>query len=210
MIPRRSRGSLVALISTCLSVAVACGGSGELTRPEALRLLQEAPPGLLADAVWQEAIWDFQSTGNLSCEMQRRLGFGQGLAKAGFVELIMSPYGAYDQYRPGGVMYQYEILNSDYITHVAPEARAISFLMGKAVIGEVTGIVQEATTAVAEATVAFEPTPIATVLLDSESEFTRTGQAENCSALYDLPVLETRAFRFVRYDDGWRLEGRAD
>jgi len=90
------------------------------------------------------------------------LDFSEHLASSGIITRNVVAYPRYDEYRPGGTIYSFQLSNSTFAKSQSRGAGSdsISFVMGKARLVQITGIKQAGTGAVAEALITFDPTPI--------------------------------------------------
>ena len=205
--------TLIALTALSI-VTTSCGPPKELTRDKALELLKTAPPDLLSDAVWDGALYERNVSSNFEpdCQFRKMLDFSEHLASSGIITRNVVTYPRYDEYRPGGTIYSFQVANSTFAKSQGRGAGSdsISFVMGKARLAEITGVKQEGTVAVAEALIVFDPTPIFEALSNTEVRFARGGPDQQCKEIYSLPDSQTKSFRFERYDDGWRLKGEAE
>lgn len=216
MIDRRYLRRL-AIPIVCAS-AWGCGSSKELSRDKALELLRAAEPALLRDVTTDNlgyATLRISKGDRVSCETAKRLAFSEQLASAGIVSHAKADYPekyigtGIQPLRPGGTQYEFRPIDSTLASPPPYENIWGSWLiltMAKPQISEVTGIRQEGTSAVGEALVTYEPTPVFDALVKTETLFAQSGQADRqCKELYSLPDPRTESFRFERYDDGWRL-----
>lgn len=197
----------IAAIGSLLFLCVGCGPPTELTREKALELLQTAGPELLPDAQWSDALYDFNvQAGKLNCLTHKRIVFSEHLETAGIITRTVRDYPQLNEFRPGGTSYKFQIAESTYA--IARPYSAINFVMGKPQLVEITGIRQEGSSAIAEARVDFVSTPIYQALLATEAQLAQEDSGQGCGRLYSLPDSEGLAFRFERYDDGWRMLGK--
>jgi hypothetical protein len=210
----QSVAAMLIVLAPLSLVTTSCGPPKELTRDKALELLKAAPPGLLSDAVWDGALYEQNVSSNFKpdCKFSKMLDFSEHLASSGIITRNVVAYPRYDEYRPGGTIYSFQLANSTFAKSQSRGAGSdsISFVMGKARLVQITGIKQEGTGAVAEALITFDPTPIFEALSNTEVRFARNGPDQQCKELYSLPDSQSKSFRFERYDDGWRLKGEAE
>ncbi len=208
--------TLLVAATICAS-ALACGPSKELSRDKALELLKAAEPTLLSDTTSDNlayATLRLEKGTTVPCETSKRLAFTEHLVSVGILSRSEENYP--EQYigtgaqpvRPAGTQYRFQPRDSTLASLPHFENIWQSWLvltMAKPHISQVTGIKQEGTSAVGEAMVTYEPTPILDALQKTEALFAQGGPEKQCKELYSLPDPRTESFRFERYDDGWRL-----
>ncbi|HEV7672616.1 MAG TPA: hypothetical protein VGS22_29200 [Thermoanaerobaculia bacterium] len=198
-----------------LLVGISGCASKELSRAKALELLKAGSADLLSDAVWDGALywWRFDHFDGPSpddCESLKKVAFAERLATMKTIKGTMASSPPSPPHS-GRSDYAFWVLDPTFAKSqgrrgAQPVGEAIDLVMGKATLGEVTGIKEDGTSAIAEASIRFEPTPIFQALADTEAAFAKKGQ--QCDPLYQLPGAQTKSFRFERFDDGWRLKGK--
>ncbi len=184
-----------------------CMGRKELTRADALETLKAHSAQLLGN---EQAIWDGNLPGPMfnirrgqdpDCTLHKKLYYAARLANAGILRMKVYDIPRYDEYRPGGTGYEFQVGDP---TYVRP---SLSLVMGNPEFSAVTGVSQNDTTATVEATIHYTPTPVAEQLTASEQAFQQEfGASESCPELYSLPADVTKSFQFALFDDGWRLQ----
>ncbi|MEA2564195.1 MAG: hypothetical protein QOH06_5699 [Acidobacteriota bacterium] len=192
-------------------LALACGPPKELSRDKALELLRAAPPGMLGDATSDNLVsarFTIERGKNVQCETQKRLALAEQLVSEGVLTKSVRDLPEETFHwgkRRAGTEYRFQVANPAYASLPSDQYTFVILTMGKPRIAEVTGIKQEGSTAIVEALIDFEPTPVFETLVKTETSFAQGGPDKQCSEIYSLPDPQTGSFRFERYDDGWRL-----
>lgn len=203
---------MIAALAAVGLAPLSCGTPSELSRATALSLLRAAPDGTLRDAVWECPLsrTSYAVQGRTwSCAERKALLFFEALNGRRIVNLHQRQRPG-DSWSPPATVYDIEVLDPTFF----PNPALMRVVMGRARADKIEGIRQEGGTALVEALVSFEPTPLVAALLEAEEPFRRDPVGMNCASeadrkpVYELPAAKTQSFVFERYDDGWRLTRR--
>jgi hypothetical protein len=209
-------GLIAIIISGC-----SAGGrkASTLDRQTALALLHEQE-AKLTDKLNGKAVFDInthpvimpasgwdQKRGAMTIEFLDRL------AKVGVLEKATSIPAA-----KGVVLYTYPIIPQENVSsaYANTQNEVVLITIAKPVIKEVTGISQEGSRAVVEASISTEPTALYSRIVNeirdllAECDSFPVPQPYFCTrwpfSTRAINKKQSRSFDFARYDDGWRLQ----
>ncbi len=206
----------IAIMSTLSISLCACSGekSQTLNRATALKILNKSP-----DAMGRYGTVTFWFNTHLFARKEAGLEkageadkqFINDLVRAGFVTVKNSTE------QPNGTNYVLSPIPQDglFVTLPNSDVGNISFIVAKGTVKEITAIQQEGSEARVEVSFASSPTPMYQKLSDAvKSDLAVCGDPRLINWTFfcsrwpregDITRTTKAEFKFVRYDDGWRL-----